>query len=554
MKTQNDLDTPEFNVPADGAFPSLTDEMTGRVEKYGKREFVPQGKQIIARDDRHADAFFVISGCIEISVVDNYGHSEVLTRHTRNQFTGELDVLSGHKILVDAHAGLDTEVIRVKRDDLQRLLSAENDIGEILMRAYMLRRLQLIQHGVGGVLVIGSSHCADTLRIRRFLLRNGYPHRVMEVEHDAEAVPMLSCLGLDRKQFPVVVTSQNLVMKNPATAALADEIGLNVRVDPVRVYDVAVVGAGPTGLAAAVYAASEGLDTIVIEEFAPGGQAGTSSKIENYLGFPTGISGASLAAKAQVQAQKFGVRLVVSRSASAIDCSSLPYKLSMEDGQMLHARSIVVATGARYKKLDVPNYERFEGQGIHYAATAMEANLCAGEEVIVVGGGNSAGQAAVYLSRWVAHVHILVRSNGLAATMSDYLIQRIRQSPKISLHTRSSITRLDGDYMLRKVSWLDGETGIERQQDMKNVFVMIGAEPNTQWLNGCVKLDDKGFVRTGGKVCPLLIDSNFATSLPGIFAVGDVRSGSVKRVASGVGEGSVVVQAIHQYLAGEVTT
>ena len=552
MQTQNDFDASEHHASEADAFPSLTDEMTERVAGYGSREFVAQGTQLIARDDRHADAFFVISGCIEISVADNHGHAEVITRHTRNQFTGELDVLSGHKILVDAHAGLDTEVIRVKRVDLQRLLSGEPDIGEILMRAYMLRRLELIKHGVGGVLVIGSSHCADTLRIRRFLLRNGYPHRVLEVENDAEAVPMLSCLRLDRKQYPVVVTSQNLVMQNPATAALADQIGLNVQVDPDRIYDVAVVGAGPTGLAAAVYAASEGLDTIVIEEFAAGGQAGTSSKIENYLGFPTGISGASLAAKAQVQAQKFGVRLVVSRSASSIDCSGLPYKLYLEDGQMLHARSIVIATGARYKKLDVPNYDRFEGQGIHYAATAMEAHLCAGDEVIVVGGGNSAGQAAVYLSRWVAHVHILVRSDGLAATMSDYLIQRIRQSPKISLHTRSSITRMDGDYMLRKVTWLDGETGVERVQDMKNLFVMIGAEPNTRWLNGCVKLDDKGFVRTGGKVCSQLIDSNFATSLPGIFAVGDVRSGSVKRVASGVGEGSVVVQAIHQYLAGEI--
>ncbi|GGC79308.1 FAD-dependent oxidoreductase [Undibacterium terreum] len=553
MQVQNGFDTSELGASAAEAFPSLSDEMTARVGAYGVRGHVLQGTQLIARDDRHADAFFVISGCIEISATDSEGNVETIARHCRNQFTGELDVLSGHKILVDAFASEDTEVIRVKRADLQRLLSSEPDIGEILMRAYMVRRLQLIQHGVGGVLVIGSSQCADTLRIRRFLLRNGYPHRVLEMEHDAETIPMLSMLGLSRKEFPVVVNSRNEVIMNPATAALADQIGLNVQVDPERIYDVVVVGAGPTGLASAVYAASEGLDTIVIEEFAAGGQAGTSSKIENYLGFPMGISGANLAAKAQVQAQKFGVRLVISRSASSIDCSSLPYKLSMEDGQMLHARSIVIATGARYKKLDVPNYDRFEGQGIHYAATAMEANLCAGEEVIVVGGGNSAGQAAVYLSQWVKHVHILVRANGLAATMSDYLIQRINQSPKISLHARSFITRMDGDYLLRQVTWMDGATGTERQQDMKNVFVMIGAEPNTQWLNGCVKLDEKGFVRTGGKVCPLLIDSNFATSKPGIFAVGDVRSGSVKRVASGVGEGSVVVQAIHQYLAGEVT-
>jgi thioredoxin reductase (NADPH) len=551
MHTQNDFDISDLDMRPERAFPSLSDEMRERVAAYGSPEHLTQGQQIVGRDERSADSFFVVSGRIDISVVNEHGAAEVITSHGRNQFTGELDVLTGHKVLVNAHAGTDSEVIRVHRDDLRRLLGTESDIAEILMRAYMLRRLQLISHGIGGVLVVGSSRCADTLRIRRFLMRNGYPHRVMELDNDVEAMPVLKCMGLNGKACPWVINSRNEVLHNPSTADLADEIGLNVKVDPEHIYDLAVIGAGPTGLAAAVYGASEGLDTVVIEEFAAGGQAGTSSKIENYLGFPTGISGASLAAKAQVQAQKFGVRIVVSRAAAGIDCSQNPYLLTLDDGQSFGARSIVVATGARYKKLALDNYERYEGQGIHYAATAMEATLCAGEEVIVVGGGNSAGQAAVYLSGFVKHVYILVRSAGLAATMSDYLIQRIQLSPKISLHAHSKITALHGDNILRQVSWHDGETQTERKQDIRNLFVMIGAEPNTQWMKGCVQLDDNGFVLTGAKVCRYLSDSNFATSKPGIFAVGDVRSGSVKRVASGVGEGSVVVQAVHRYLAGE---
>jgi thioredoxin reductase (NADPH) len=286
----------------------------------------------------------------------------------------------------------------------------------------------------------------------------------------------------------------------------------------------------------------------VLEGMAPGGQAGTSSKIENYLGFPTGISGQALAGRAQVQAQKFGARLAVSRMVVGLDCEGLPYQLRLDDGQSIAASAVVVATGARYRKLDVPNYDRFEGQGVYYAATAMEAQLCADEDLVVVGGGNSAGQAAVFLARTAAHVHILVRGNGLAATMSDYLVQRIASSPKITVHPRTEISALEGDHLLRQVTWTNRDSGAVATHRIGSVFVMIGAEPNTEWLNGCLDLDGRGFVKTGKSADGRALASPFATTRAGVFAVGDVRSGSVKRVASGVGEGSVVVQAIHQFL------
>jgi thioredoxin reductase (NADPH) len=344
-----------------------------------------------------------------------------------------------------------------------------------------------------------------------------------------------------------VISSHDHVLRNPSTAALADDLGLTEAIDPAHVYDVAIVGAGPAGLAAAVYAASEGLDTIVVEGTAPGGQAGTSSKIENYLGFPTGISGEALAGRAQVQAQKFGARLAISRQVKGIERKER-YRLHLDDDQHIAACAVVIATGARYRKLDVPNYARFEGQGIHYAATAMEAHLCAGEEVVVVGGGNSAGQAAVFLSRTSAHVHVLVRGKGLAATMSDYLVQRIEQSSKITVHPRTEITALEGDERLREVTWSHRDSHEHTTKIVGNVFTMIGAEPNTDWLRGCIELDGKGFVNTGRRADGMALASPYATGKPGLFAIGDVRSGSTKRVASSVGEGAVVIQAVHQYL------
>ena len=419
------------------------------------------------------------------------------------------------------------------------------------MRAFVLRRVGLIRHSTGGTALIGPGHIADTLRLNRFLTQNGYPHRLLDTEADPAAGGFLDCFSLTPDELPVVIVAGERVLRNPTNAELADALGLTEAMDARHEWDVAIIGAGPAGLASAVYAASEGLDTIVIEGMAPGGQAGTSSKIENYLGFPTGISGQALAGRAQIQAQKFGAHLEISRNAASLDCTGSPFRLTLDDGQVVKARSVVVATGARYRKLDVANYEKFEGQGIHYAATAMEAQLCGGEEVIVVGGGNSAGQAVMFLSRHAAHVHILVRAEGLAATMSDYLVQRITQSPRITMHIRTEITALAGDERLRHVTWTNVANGESATRAVGNVFVMIGAEPNTGWLDGCLELDEQGFVHTGKAKDGTPLASPYMTTRPGIFAVGDVRSGSIKRVAASVGEGSVVVAAIHRYLHPE---
>jgi thioredoxin reductase (NADPH) len=529
-------------------FPHLTPEMLARLAPYGHEERLAAGTLLFERGQRSVDFFVVLAGSVEIYDHDQDGRVNVFTVHGERQFTGELDLFNNREILVSGRAGAHSRVLRVKRADFRRMVTAETDIGEIIMRAFILRRVGLIRHVQGGVVLIGAGHAGDTLRLQRFLVRNGYPHRLLDTELDAEAGGFLHGFALTPDQLPVVVTPDHRILRNPTAALLADGLGLTERIDPDRVFDVAVVGAGPAGLAAAVYAASEGLDTIVIEAVAPGGQAGTSSKIENYLGFPTGISGQALAGRAQVQAQKFGARLAISRSAAGLDCSGRPYRIRLDDGQQVAASAVVVATGARYRKIDVPDYGRFEGQGIHYAATAMEAQLCAGEEVIVVGGGNSAGQAAVFLSRTVRHVHMLVRAGGLAATMSDYLVQRIDSSPRITLHTQTEITALAGDGYLRRVTWTRRDTGASETRPVGNVFVMIGAEPNTDWLRSCLDLDPKGFVVTGQDRAGLALASPFATTTPGVFAVGDVRSGSVKRVASGVGEGSVVVSAVHQFL------
>lgn len=527
-------------------FPQLTAEQAERVGRYGVRERLPAGTLVFERGERSVDFFLVLEGSIEIFDRTPDGHENVFTIHAARQFTGELDLFNDRRILVSGRTGAESEVVRVPRSAFRALITGEPDIGEIIMRAFILRRVGLIQHQQGGVILIGPAHSGDTQRIERFLTRNGYPHRTLDTEAEAGAEGFLESFEITPDQLPVVIMPGDSVLRNPATPELADALGLTEAIDPAKVYDVAVVGAGPSGLASAVYAASEGLETIVVEGLAPGGQAGTSSKIENYLGFPTGISGQALAGRAQVQAQKFGARLAISRHATGIDCESAPYRLRLDDGGTIAARAVVIATGARYRKLDVPDYARFEGEGIHYAATSLEARLCAREDVIVVGGGNSAGQAAVFLSQHARHVHILVRGAGLAATMSDYLIQRIDASPKITLHPFTEIVALAGGAQLEEVSWRDRKTGEIETHGIRNVFVMIGAAPNTDWLNGCVALDEKGFVLTGREHRRYPI--TYATSREGIFAVGDVRAGSVKRVASGVGEGSVVVQAIHQYL------
>ena len=522
-------------------FPTLSPEMAARIASYGIAEDAPDGTMLFEQGQRGNDFFLVLTG--EIDILDHHGKNTVsiIHRHLAGQFSGELDLLNNRAILVSGRAGPGTRVVRVARADFRRMAASEPDIGEIIMRAFILRRVGMIRHPQGGVELIGPAHGGDTVRLARFLIRNGYPHRLLDTEIDPDAEGFLDCFHLTADQLPVVVAPGHVLLRNPSNADLADALGLTETLDPARIHDVVVVGAGPAGLAAAVYAASEGLDTIVIEALAPGGQAGTSSKIENYLGFPTGISGQALAGRAQVQAQKFGARLAIAHAADGIDCTDRPLAVILDDGQRVQGHSIIVATGARYRKLDVADNDRFEGRGIHYAATAMEAGLCGTEEVIIVGGGNSAGQAAVFLSRSVGHVHILVRGPGLAATMSDYLIERIDSSRKITLHPATEISRLEGATILEQVTWTNRRTGASETRPIRNIFVMIGAVPNTGWLGDCLELDKQGFVCT-------VAGSPYEASLPGIFAVGDVRAGSTKRVASGVGEGSVVVSSVHKYL------
>jgi len=526
--------------------PTLDSAQAARVAAFGRREHVPAGRQLFQRGTRDRDFFLVVAGSIEVYEVDPDGEERVIIAHGPGQFTGELDLFTHQQILVSAETTVDSELVRIVRADFQRLLAAEPDLGEIFVRAFILRRVALVRHSLGGVVLIGSAHDADVQRIQRFLIRNGYPHRMIDTDAAEATRGHLHDLSLAAERLPIVIDVHDRVLGNPSNAELADALGITESIAPDHVYDVAVVGAGPAGLAAAVYAASEGLDTIILEGTAPGGQAGTSSRIENYLGFPTGISGQALASRAQVQATRFGARFAIAREVIGLDCSTAPFRLLLEGGQTVAARAVVVATGARYRSLQVPDYARFDGHGIHYAATAMEASLAGDREVVIVGAGNSAGQAAVFLAPRVAQVHLLFRGAALSATMSSYLTERIVASPRITLYPCTEITALDGDQWLRTVTWTDRTTGAHEAHAIEHVFAMIGAEPRTAWLRGCLELDDKGFVVTGrardGVVSP------YETGTPGVFAIGDVRAGSVKRVASAVGEGSVVVHQIHRFL------
>ncbi len=527
---------------AEQTFPTLSDEALDRAAVYGHDDVATDGTILFERGQRGVDFLLIRSGCIEVFAATDHDTDAMIVAHGPGHFTGEVDQLNNRAILVSGRAKGETRFIRVPRANFPKLIAGEPDIGETIMRAFILRRVALIGHGQGGVDLVGPGHGADTQRLRQFLTRNGHPHRLADTESDTDVWACLGELGVEADELPVVILPGGRILRAPSNTDLAQALGLIETLDPDHVHDLAIVGAGPSGLAAAVYGASEGLDTIVLEGLAPGGQAGTSSKIENYLGFPTGISGQALAGRAQVQAQKFGAKLAIARTVTGIDCGSAPYRLLLDDGESVAARAIVVASGARYAKLSVPDYDRFEGNGIYYAATAMEAQLCAGTEVIVVGGGNSAGQAAVFLSRHVSHVHILVRGPGLAATMSDYLIQRIETSTHITIHAHTEIVALRGDPLLTEVDWVtDG--GAPETHAIGALFVMIGASPNSDWLDGCLARDNKGFILTGQDGA-----GTYATSKPGIFAVGDIRAGSVKRVASGVGEGSVVIASVHRFL------
>jgi thioredoxin reductase (NADPH) len=483
--------------------------------------------------------FVVLQGEIDIILPSPESQPNIYARHRKNNFTGEFNLLNSQGAVVEARTLVASTLLRISRTQLRRLMRAEGDIANVIVAACIWRRIGIVKAGSGGVLLKGSPGDPQMLLLQRFLVRNNYPHRIVDVPAEET--------DNDSARLPAVTLSDGRITRRPSIPELADELGITELPDPEMICDVAVVGGGPAGLAAAVYAASEGLCTIVVEGMAPGGQAGASSKIENYLGFPAGISGQQLATRAHLQALKFGVHFAISREVITIEQVDGIHKLTLQGEIPLCARAVVVASGAQYRKLNVENYVKYENRGLHYAATAMESVLCRNQEVVIVGGGNSAGQASLFLSGIAKHVHHLVRRSSFAETMSQYLISRIENSSHITVYTESEIVALDGDRSLERVSWVNLSTGERTVKDLSAVFVMIGAEPNTGWLFGTVRLDKKGFILTGG--ADGFDQSPYSTSMPGIFAVGDVRANSVKRVASSVGEGSVVVSDVHRYLA-----
>lgn len=532
--------TPPVHAREEQIFPRLAAPLIARIALYGAEEAPPSDTLLFGRGDRGPDFFVVLDGAIDLFD----GEGGYVRSYLPGQFSGELHLFSGRASLLDGRAAAGTRVLRLVPQAFRRMASAEPDIGEIVMRAFILRRVDLLATGFGGITLVGSAEDPETHRIRAFLTRNAHPHRFVDLRDPAAPE------ALTADELPAVLLPEGQVLSRPSSTQLADLLGLNGVAAGDATYDLVVVGAGPAGLAAAVYGASEGLSTFVVEAEAPGGQAGTSSRIENYLGFPTGISGQALAGRAITQAHKFGAVLRVSRRAEHLDCSTRPFRIALAGGETVQARAVVIATGARYRRLDLPNYAALEGRGIYYAATPMEAQLCAGAEVVVVGGGNSAGQAAMFLSRSCAKVHILVRGPGLAATMSDYLVQRIANSANVQLHPYCEVTRVEGSDFLTGLSWRDTARDITETRDVRGLFVMIGAAPNTEWVSDCLPLDPARFVPTGIDAEGRPLASPYATVIDGVFAVGDVRAGSVKRVASGVGEGAGVVSAVHRHLAG----
>jgi thioredoxin reductase (NADPH) len=535
---------PDFRP--DLAFAKLTEEMVERLRSYGREETFPADVPLFTHGERQVDMFVVLEGAVDISLPAANGETKVIAHHQKFDFSGELNLLTSQGSLVEARTVSESRLLRIPRSELQRLMRAEGDIANLITSATIWRRIGILAEDTSGVVLMGHANDAETTGIQRFFIRNNYPHRIVEAPFEEVALPYDDLSDHD-STFPAVVLTDGRILHRPTITQLADELGITELPDPQMIYDVIVVGAGPSGLAAAVYAASEGLCTIVIEGTAPGGQAGTSSKIENYLGFPTGISGQRLASRAQLQALKFGVRFAISRETITAEQIDGIHKLTLAGGIPVCSRSVVVASGAQYRKLSVENYGQFENRGIYYAATAMESALCREHEVIVVGGGNSAGQAAVFLSGIAKHVHHIVRGKSLASTMSQYLISRIENSSHITLYTDSEIVKLEGESSLECVTWINRKTKESMRMPIGSVFVMIGAEPNSGWLFGTVRLDKKGFILTGGT--DGFQSTPYATSVPGMFAVGDVRSNSVKRVASAVGEGSVVISDVHRYLA-----
>lgn len=539
------------------AFPVLTAEQISRIRPLSKLRNVKVGDILFEPGDGDVPFFVLLSGAMEIVQPDLRGE-RLIVKHEAGSFTGEITMISGRLCLVRGRVTEGGEFLEVSNRDLRTLVARDAELSEIFMRAFILRRVELINRGEGNAILLGSRHSAQTLRLREFLTRNGHPHTYVDLDADKNYQDLLDHFHVTVEEIPVVICNNRTVLRRPSIQELARCLGLNAHIIASEVRDLVVVGAGPSGLAAAVYAASEGLDVLVIEAESPGGQAGSSSKIENYLGFPMGISGQELAGRAAAQAQKFGAKVLIANNVTKLNCERRPYELTVDCGQVIRARTVVIASGAQYNKPKIENLRKFEGQGVYYGATYIEAQLCGKDEVIVVGGGNSAGQAAVYLSQTASKVHILVRSGQLSDTMSRYLIQRIVENPAIELHYHTEIVGLDGDTQLERVTWQDKKTSETSTHNIRHIFIMAGASPRTDWLHGCVMLDDKGFILTGRDLDSVMNDFKWPlqrvpqmleTSLPGVFAVGDVRAGNVKRVASAVGEGSISIYLVHRALA-----
>jgi thioredoxin reductase (NADPH) len=550
-------DSPLPLSSADRTFPTLRPEQIDRAAAHGHLRQVRAGEILIEPGTPNTRSFIVKTARLEI-VRPSDENEQLIIYLGAGQFTGEASLLEGRRGLSRIRVVEAGEVIEIERAQLMTLVQTDSDLSDVFMRAFILRRVALIERGYGDVVLLGSTHSPGTLRIKEFLTRNNHPYSYRDLDKDPGVQALLDRFHVGVEDVPILICRGNAVLRNPSNEEIAGCLGLNESIDTSRLRDVVIIGAGPAGLAAAVYGSSEGLDVLVVESSAPGGQAGSSSKIENYLGFPTGISGQELAGRAYSQAHKFGAQVMIAKSAKQLTCSRKPYAIAVDDGKPVAARSIIIATGAQYRRLPLENLSQFEGNGIYYGATFVESQLCTGEDVIVVGGGNSAGQAAVFLSQTTKRVYLLVRSSGLAASMSRYLIRRIEETPSIVLLANTEVVALEGKDSLDRVHWKNNRTGNVEAHDIRHVFVMTGAIPNTSWLDGCLALDTNGFIKTGTDLSyedltaahwpvsrsPYLLE----TSLPGVFAIGDVRAGNIKRVASAVGEGSIAISFVHQIL------
>jgi len=539
-------------------FPVLSDAEMARMARFGSVQHFARGSRMITAGEVSPGLYLILKGVVSITQRDGLGHIVPIVRHGPGQFMAEVGQLSGQPALVDGHADEAVEALLVPPAQLRALLVAEADLGERITRALILRRVALIESGASGPVLMGAPDSPEMARLENFLRRNGQPYHVVDAETDVDAAALVAQYGA--KQL-LAVCPDGSVLVNPSDEALARCIGMLDVAERTELFDVVVVGAGPAGLATAVYAASEGLSVMVLDCRAYGGQAGASARIENYLGFPTGISGQALAGRAFVQAQKFGAEMLIPAKAASLDCSrdnpQQALRLTLGDGRMLNARTVVVASGARYRRPSVPRLSEFEGRGIWYWASAIEAKICSQQEVALVGGGNSAGQAAVFLARHAAKVNILVRGPSLAASMSKYLIDRIEATPNIELHPHTELVSLHGgpDEGLTGATWRSSQSDGTHDCPARNIFLFVGAEPETSWLEGCsVEVDHHGFVRTGSAAGhEARTGATLETSVPGVFAVGDVRSGSVKRVGGAIGEGAAAVAQIHQYLSSQTS-